>query len=127
VEAPLPGQTPLSGHQGRAVQDSYHRGDATMGRVALPEIRRPRQPIGVLVGGGSDCSKTFVGLEVDGQIVSRACGQQSEVLQPALLATRRHAGRTGRVVIVDQDAGPWGHVLADDVIVPRDLVVARAE
>ena len=115
----LRGQQPLSGWQGSALLDSYHAGDFTVGRVAFPERVLSGGAISVLVGGGSDCEETFVGLEVDGRIVARVCGRGDEVLRPAVFAARRWAGRTGRVVVVDKAKGAWGHILADDVIFLR--------
>jgi hypothetical protein len=119
VEGALGAQDPTVGFQGRAFLNSYHGGDAATGRVALPEIVLPWDPISVLVGGGRDCLRTFVGIEVRGRVVYRACGRGDERLRPALLKTGDHAGAMGRVVIVDQSSGEWGHVLADDIVVLR--------
>ena len=119
VTGALRGQQPLAGWQGSALLDSYHVGDFTVGRVAFPARILSGGAISVLVGGGSDCDQTFVGLEVDGEIVTRVCGRDDEVLRPAEIATRRWTGRTGRIVVVDKAKGAWGHILADDVIFLR--------
>ncbi len=110
-------QEPVDGFLGRGMVNSFHGGDGAKGRLVLPEIPLDGQPIHVLVGGGKDCQKTFVGLEVDGRVVARACGKNDEILRPAELSTSAHAGKRGRVVLVDDSTGGWGHVLADDVLV----------
>ncbi|HWV38540.1 MAG TPA: hypothetical protein VN033_08675 [Vulgatibacter sp.] len=112
-------QQPLSGWQGRALLNSFHGGDRAVGRVALPERILSGGPIALLVGGGGDCGQTFVGLEVEGEIVARVCGRNDEVLRPEVLATKEWAGKAGRVVVVDRSKDVWGHVLADDVIFLR--------
>jgi hypothetical protein len=124
VRGPVEHQSPVSGAQGAGFLDSFHGGDGSRGRVTLPWFTVPREPVLVMVGGGSRCERTYVGLEVDGKIIARACGREDEVLRPALLTTRGSAGQRGRVVIVDDDDGPWGHVLADDVMVVRSPALA---
>jgi len=119
VSGAVRGQQPLSGWQGSGLLDSYHGADFAVGRVAFPERILSGRPISLLVGGGKNCQETYVGLEVDGEIVARVCGRDDEVLRPAELPTRRWAGRKGRVVVVDRATGAWGHVLADDVIFLR--------
>lgn len=116
VIAPLANQAPIH----RAIgpfANSYHGGDTSQGRLELPEIELPAR-IYALVGGGDNCSRTFVGVQVGKRIVARACGTDQEILRPAVLDLSGYAGQRGRVVIVDQDGGAWGHILADEILVP---------
>jgi hypothetical protein len=112
----LPRQGPIGGIQGEGLLNSYHGGDGSKGRVVLPPFELGREPIHLLVAGGKRCNETYVGLEVDGAIVARACGRGDEQLRPATLLAPRHAGQIAQIVVVDESAGPWGHILVDDVI-----------
>ena len=114
---PTGNQQEVTGYIGRGFANGYHGGDGAKGKLALPEMTLDGQPIHVLVGGGKDCQKTFVGLEVEGRIVARACGKNDEIMRPAELSTSAYAGKRGRVVVVDESSGSWGHVCADDVLV----------
>ena len=109
-----------SGQRGQRFANSFHGGDVQTGRVVLPEFEIPSGGVLVRVGGGSDCQKVYVGLEVNGKIIARRCGQNDETLRLTQLPAGRHAGKTGRVVIVDEAKGGWGHILVDDVVVPRN-------
>jgi len=114
---PIGGQDPIDGFAGGGFLNSYHNGDGAKGRLAMPAIDLDGQPISLLVGGGRDCDKVYVGLEVDGKIVSRVCGKNDEVLRPVELVTALYAGKKGKIVFVDESTGGWGHLLADDVLV----------
>jgi len=118
VTGALPDQLGVLGFEGRKLLNSFHGRDAATGRIELPEIELPESPIAVLVGGGNECRKLYVGLEVEGKITSKVCGKSDEILRPALLKVGEHAGKRGRVVIVDDSDGGWGHILVDDIIVP---------
>ncbi|WP_282420002.1 hypothetical protein [Polyangium sp. 15x6] len=122
---PTGNQQDVAGFFGRAFANGYHGGDAAKGKLALPMMTLDGQPIHVLVGGGKDCQKTFVGLEVEGRIVARSCGKNDEILRPTELSTSAYAGKQGRVVIVDESNGNWGHILADDVLVATRPPAAR--
>ncbi|WP_284721404.1 hypothetical protein [Polyangium sorediatum] len=114
---PTGNQQEVTGFLGRAFVNGYHGGDAAKGKLVLPLMPLDGQPVHVLVAGGKDCQKTYVGLEVDGRVVARACGKNDEIFRPTELSTSAYAGKQGRVVIVDESAGNWAHVLADDVLV----------
>jgi hypothetical protein len=91
--------------------------DTATGKLTLPLRPIPKDGIYARVGGGKDCTATFVGLEVAGQIVARHCGQGDETLRSVTLSAPAHVGQWGRVVIVDKATGPWGHILADNVVI----------
>ncbi|MEZ4471606.1 MAG: hypothetical protein R3F60_12545 [bacterium] len=116
--ADLPGQNPVQDRRG-GLLNSYHGGDASVGVVRTPTFTIPARGITLRVGGGRDCTQTYVGLEIDGEVVERVCGLNDERLRQRTLPTRGHAGKTGRVVVVDQGTGAWGHVLADDLLAPN--------
>ncbi len=115
----IPGQRDISGGNGGALLNSYQPGDRALGRVEFPERELSGGPIVVLVGGGASCSKTYVGLEVDGVVVKRVCGKNDETLRPMTLDTAKWKGRRGRLVAVDESKDGWGHILLGDVIFLR--------
>jgi len=114
----LPTQQPIRDPVGGFL-NSFHGGDDALGVVRSAPFTVPAQGIGLRVAGGKNCQQVYVGLEVDGQIVDRVCGANDERFRLRVLPARTYAGRTGRLVIVDQAQGPWGHLLVDDVVVPR--------
>jgi fructan beta-fructosidase len=59
-----------------------------------------------------------VNLLVDGKVVRSATGptEGSETLAPVSWDVKEFAGRTGRVRIVDDATGGWGHVLVDQIV-----------
>lgn len=113
---PIGRQNPVRGQRGAGLVNSFHPGDRGRGRILLPWRELDGSPIHFLVGGGADCARVFVGLEVDGAIRERVCGADDEVLRPAAIATEKYRGQVGRLVIVDDSQGGWGHILVDDVI-----------
>jgi len=119
VDGALWGQQPVVGMRGAGLLNSFHGGDRSTGRVELPPFRLTGGDVVLLVGGGRDCERVYVGLEVDGAIVRRACGNDDETLRQAVLPTARFAGRQGRIVIVDESSEGWGHILVDQIVVER--------
>ncbi|AKU89812.1 hypothetical protein [Vulgatibacter incomptus] len=130
AKGPLPGkarwQTEIVGQQGARLLNSFFPDDSATGRVLFPEMILSGGPISLLVGGGDDCKATYVGLEVEGKVVSRVCGKGDEVLRPAVLETKRWVGKRGRLVVADESTVGWGHILVDDVIVFRSGPVTNA-
>ncbi|MBK8257599.1 MAG: hypothetical protein IPK82_33635 [Polyangiaceae bacterium] len=115
----IAGQDPIVGFEGSAFLNSMHGGDQTKGRVEFGTLVLPVDPIAVLVSGGTGCHKTFVGLEVDGKIVARACGKNDHFMRREELRAGTYAGKRGRIVAVDDSDGPWGHIVVDDILIPR--------
>ena len=117
VPGTLGGQGTVIGVEGTGMLNSHHGGDNTKGRVELPTMEIPADPIVVMVGGGRSCNRVYVGLEVGGRIVRRVCGRDDEALRREVLPTRGFAGKQGRIVIVDEAEGGWGHILADEILI----------
>lgn len=115
-------QLPIFGQRGPGLLNSFALGDEGIGRVHLPWRELDGGPIHLLVGGGPDCNRVYVGLEVGGRVVERACGAGDEVLRPARLSTARFKGSRGRVVVVDDSREPWGHILVDELLFERPLL-----
>ena len=115
----MPGQGALIGHEGTGFLDSFHGGDPPKVRVELPELTLPHGSISLLVSGGSTCSKVYVGLEVKGKVMQRVCGKNDHYFRREELRTGMNAGKRGRIVVVDDADDGWGHILIDDILIPR--------
>ncbi len=116
VIAPLGAQTPIVGFEGNYFVNSFYNGsDAAIGSMASETFVIDAHQLSVLVGGGNDVHTVFVGLEVEGEIVLRASGERDETLRRVVLDITPWMGKSARVVIVDQSAASWGHILVDDI------------
>ena len=71
--------------------------------------------------------ETSVNLIVDGQVVRSATGADSENLDWHSWDVREFSGEEASIRIVDNDAGGWGHVLADHFVATEDPVPSRLE
>lgn len=133
----LPGQMPVDGFKGNRLVNSFYQGDGTTGTLTSPAFRIERTYLRFLIGGGHDLAKTVMNLLVDGRIVRRATGPNSqpggsETLGPDFWDVREFIGKTAVIEIVDQATGGWGHINVDDIVQtdrkpPGLLVDARRE
>jgi len=121
VEGSLERQLPVLGTQGERIINSFHQGDGATGTLTTPTFLLPAQGVFVLVGGSRDCDNVFVGLKVNDQIIRRQCGQDDETLRAHVLQSRKHVNKPVQLVIVDRSKGGWGHILVDDIIIPKAL------
>ncbi|MFI8961729.1 GH32 C-terminal domain-containing protein [Streptomyces sp. NPDC053493] len=116
----LPGQNPVSGHDGGGLVNSFLDGDATTGTLTSPEFTLTAKHINFLVGGGRHPSgsdaPTAVRLVVDGTTVRSATGADSEELNWASWDVGDLAGKTAHIEVVDRNTGGWGHILLDQVM-----------
>jgi hypothetical protein len=110
-------QLVVHGKQGARFLNSYVGGDGALGRLEIDLTGKGESlDVHFLVGGGNDCVRTFAALEVDGVVLGRLCGQNDEVLRPAMLPLRVQRGQKVKLIAVDDATGDWGHLLFDDVI-----------
>ncbi|HRZ18300.1 MAG TPA: hypothetical protein P5141_12115, partial [Candidatus Hydrogenedentes bacterium] len=75
-----------------------------------------RRFINFLIGGGNQEEKTCVNLLVEGKAVRTARGINTEKLDWRSWNVTRLEGKTARIEIVDEAAGGWGHVNADQFL-----------
>ncbi|MGZ9020300.1 MAG: hypothetical protein ACXW3S_10130 [Rhodoplanes sp.] len=120
-----------SHHQGRYWIGTYEKfqgrhgekagatqGDGPTGNITSPPFTIGSE-ISFLIGGGSGY-KTRVELLVDDRAVLRAHGKNTESMERVTWQTGAYVNKTGRIVIVDDEIGGWGHINVDDiVIVPK--------
>ena len=109
-------QLAIVGTRGRGLANSYARGlgDAATGRLASPVFTLDRRHLALLIGGGAGRA-TRVELIVDGLSVREASGPGGDVMMPAAWDVSEFQGRKAQLAIIDEDAGPSGHVLVDQV------------
>ncbi len=110
----LPNQQRVSGFLGGGLINTYLEGDATTGRALSQEFKIERRFIRFLIGGGSQAN-TQLRLLVGGQTVRRAAGRDNEKLAPASWDVSEFADQTGRLEIVDDATGGWGHINVDQI------------
>jgi hypothetical protein len=106
----------IDGGPENRILTSWHPriGDAALGRAVSPAFVIDRDHLGLLVGGGRAPS-TRVELIVDEQVMRRATGVNSDVLVPVTWDLRDLVGSEGRLAVVDEATGYWGHVMVDEV------------
>ena len=101
--------------------NSFKGGDASTGRLTSPEFTIKRRFIGFLIGGGGFAGKTCMDLVVEGKVVRTATGPNtapggSEDLEPAAWDVADFAGKSAKLVIVDEAIDGWGHINVDRVV-----------
>ena len=90
--------------------------DAATGRLTSQPFTIVRHHITFLIGGGNLQGKTCMNLLVEDQVVLSATGAANNQLQPTSWDVRAWAGKTGQLVIVDDDSGAWGNIGVDDIV-----------
>ena len=90
--------------------------DAALGKLASREFKIERNFITFLIGGGNHAGRTCMNLMVEGKVVLSATGANNNRLQPMSWDVRPWAGKTGQLVIVDEEAGGWGNIGVDDIL-----------
>jgi hypothetical protein len=115
-----------SRHQGRYWIGGYEKyqgkpgqrpgnvqGDRPQGTLTSPSFTIPSGSLSFLVGGGSSV-KTRIELLVWGKSVLQASGRNTETMHRVTWNLSSYAGKTGRIRIVDDTSGGWGHINVDD-------------
>lgn len=120
-----PGPMPASRHpatnlSGNAYACSFYEGDQGTGTITSPPFRLIRDYMHLRVSGGNDPDRLGVELLVDGEVVHRAVGNQSNDLIPHRWDLRGHLGKQARLRLVDEHTGGWGFIAADAVILSND-------
>lgn len=111
----LPEQSAIADVMGKGLANSFRGGDAATGTLTSPEFVIDRAYLNLLVGGGG-MADTAATLVVDGTVMRSVSGRNSEHLAWATWNLAALKGRRARVAIVDRATGPWGHILADQIV-----------
>ena len=121
AQGTLPGQMHVAGFLGKGLANSFFEGDRSKGTLTSPEFKIERRYIRFLIGGGGWEGKTCVNLLVAGKVVRTAAGLNTtsggtEELNVAGWNVAEFAGQNAHIEIVDQEAGGWGHINVDQVV-----------
>lgn len=110
-------QADIFGHS-RRLLDTYRPllKESAQGQLQSPEFMLGGDVITIDIGGGMAEDALYVALVIEGQIVRRATGCQSDLMRRAIWDTSRWVGKRARLLWVDQHTGPWGHLLTGDVL-----------
>jgi hypothetical protein len=113
-------QQAIEGAVGRHVVDSYlpnGRGDRSRGMVISPPFLIDRPHLSLRVGGGTR-DLTRVELRVEGRVERTAVSiwEQQETLTRVVWDVSAFAGKGGQLALVDEDAGAWGHLTCNHVV-----------
>lgn len=111
----LPGQMAVTGFQGQQLANTFVGGDETTGTAVSSPFRIERSHIAFLVGGGADISKVGLELVVEGRVVRRASGSESEELSWDAWEVSDLRGRLAEIRIYDLSRGGWGHISVDQL------------
>lgn len=91
-------------------------GDVAKGSLTSPTFTISKSYINFLIGGGnhpySSPNPTAVVLKINGKVVRSATGADSE-LNWTNWDVREFAGQQAQIVIIDDNDGAWGHIVAD--------------
>ncbi|MEQ8474071.1 MAG: GH32 C-terminal domain-containing protein [Marinoscillum sp.] len=111
----LPDQTPVSGYFGDHLINSYLGGDGSLGTLTSPEFTIEYPFINFLISGGNHLNGTEIALSVDGNIVKRTTGNNSEQLRLMSWDVRAYQSKNAKIVIKDAETGGWGHINIDHI------------
>lgn len=110
------GQEPILGHDGWFVS-SYHpeAGDEAVGQLRSAPFVLVGDVMLIRVAGGRDLSRLRVELRVDGEPVASATGNGSGMFARHAWNIAGNRGRSAVLLLIDDDVGPQGHIMIDEV------------
>lgn len=111
-----PGQMYANGQFGSFINTfTPAGGDRATGWLLSPAFELSADFIRLLVGGGRDPERLRVSLLVEGRRVFSETGTNWETLGRREWDIRSLRGKSGRIEIVDQAVGAWGHLMVDEI------------
>lgn len=126
VSGALPDQTTVSGFLGTSFVNSYHGGDAAVGRLTSKKFFIEHSHINFLISGGSS-SGTSLNLVVNGVTVRTSSGFNSEAFKWRGWDVREFIGQEAQLVVLDNVSGSWGHVSVDHIMFSDRLINTERE
>lgn len=117
VDSPRPGQSKITGAVGSFLNSfASPKGDAATGSALSRGFDVPdRAWLELRVGGGDNNVGVRLRDADDGRILRTWRGDRSERLRAIRTDLAAFAGRRLSVEVFDNNAGGWGHVLADEI------------
>lgn len=122
-------QMAVTGYLGDQLVNTFTDHDQATGTISSPTFTIDSAFIHLLVGGGAHSwwsnpdTATAVNLVVDGEVVRSASGTENEWLNWVGWDVSEYAGRQAQVVIVDNNAGGWGHINVDHILFSDEVAV----
>ncbi|MDP6523228.1 MAG: glycoside hydrolase family 32 protein [Kiritimatiellia bacterium] len=89
------------------------QGDTLTGRLTSNEFKIEKDFINFLVGAGPH-KDTSVRLVVDDKVYYLASGKESETMYAVSANVKKFKGKKAKIVLLDNEAGGWGHINADN-------------
>jgi hypothetical protein len=86
----LPGQMAVGGFKGQGLVNTFFQGDDSTGSLTSPEFRIERQFLAFFIGGGGNPDKLALQLLIDGNVVRRATGPNTQSGGSEALELCRH-------------------------------------
>lgn len=110
-EAPLAYQQPVRNVAKRYYINTYVGGDTMTGRILSPSFVVTEELLVLSVAGGHYPDSAFVGLLVDGKIVRKATGDDSEAFRLVAWNVEEFQGQEAKLIIVDSETNSFGHIM----------------
>lgn len=111
------GQQKVTGFVGTGLVNTFDpSGDKAIGTLTSPEFELDRDWIQFLIGGGAHSETICVQLLIGGTVVRSATGKDAEALEWTTWEIADRRGQRGRIRIVDQERGAWGHINVDRIV-----------
>jgi hypothetical protein len=105
----------VNSHNSR-LAGSVDSADNLTGTLVSAPFTVERRYITLRVGGGNREAELHVAVTVDGEMVARVTGDNSNTLRNVTLNVAAWEGREARIHIVDQAMGGWGNIQADHIV-----------
>lgn len=114
----------LEGYQGNKFINTYNvrqgtnisSGDAPTGILRSRPFKIERKFIHILISGGNNADQTGLQVIIDGEIVAKVAGNESNTMMRKTLDVSQFLGRTAEFKVVDQASGGWGHIGIDHIL-----------
>ncbi len=109
------------GFRGRRFASSFNGGDAPTGTLLSPPFVVEGKQLVFRLAGGNDAKHERAELRLDGddpdagQVVRTATGARSLTMNPVVWDIADLAGKTVRLVFIDDGSAPWDGLVVDDV------------
>ncbi|MGN6181389.1 MAG: glycoside hydrolase family 32 protein [Mucilaginibacter sp.] len=124
---PLKGQNAVLGYRGSKLLNSYNGSDAATGTIMSPRFYITKKYLNFLIGGGLFQKDECVNLIIDGKVVRTKSGTDAEVLSWTGWDVSAFKGKEAQIQLVDNQTGPFGHILFDELVASDELAVNKLE
>ena len=117
----------LRGFRGSGLVNSFDDGitgsDGLNGTLTSPEFTIDHSFIYFLLGGG-DLENTSINLLIDGEIVRTTSGEERDIMSWKSWNINDLLGERAQILIKDQNSGPWGHIVVDNIVLSNESLAA---